>query len=200
MAQKIKEILLASSNSNKAREIKAMLGDGWQVKTLVDYPDFIMPPEDGHTFEANAAIKARAGIAASGLITLADDSGLEVDFLNGAPGVYSARFAGDGRDDKANNQKVLSLLAGAPEQKRTARFVCVMAVAAPDGRLKCCYGSVEGFILTEERGNGGFGYDPLFFLPQLGMSMAELEPAVKNSISHRARALAKAKIVLEAMF
>ncbi len=191
------KIVLASRNQGKLQEFKALLASlPVEVASLQNYPEVPEVAEDGATFAENAVKKARAVAAATGLWALADDSGLEVDYLNGAPGVYSARFAGEGRDDRANNEKLLRLLAGVPPEKRTARFRCVVAVATPGGEVYTAEGACAGVIAAEPRGNRGFGYDPLFFVPQLGKTFAELDPEVKNTISHRARALAGAREIL----
>ncbi len=153
-------------------------------------------PEEGDTFLANAVAKARAYADMTGLLALADDSGLEVDALRGAPGVRSARFAGEGASDAERNAYLLRLLEGVPPDRRTARFVCVIAIAEPEGELQTVRGTVEGMIAPAPRGGGGFGYDPLFYLPWLGRTMAELSPAEKNRLSHRARAGAAARSVL----
>jgi len=191
------KLVLASRNRGKLKELKALLESlPVEVASLEDYPQIAEVAEDGVTFAENAVKKARAVAAATGLFALADDSGLEVDYLNGAPGVFSARFAGEGHDDRANNEKLLRLLAGVPPEKRTARFRCVVAVAAPGGEVYTAEGTCAGVIAAEPRGNRGFGYDPLFFVPQLGKTFAELDPEVKNTISHRARALAGAREIL----
>ncbi len=148
-----------------------------------------LPPEDGVTFTENAKIKAVAGAKATGLITIADDSGLEVDFLDGEPGVYSARFAGPQHNDADNNAKLVRLMQKSPADKRQARFVAAMVIAAPAGETYESPGTCEGEIILEPRGNAGFGYDPYFYIPQLGKTMAELTMEEKNRISHRAKAL-----------
>jgi XTP/dITP diphosphohydrolase len=193
-------ILLATSNPNKVREIREVMHDlpvAW--KTLADLPPVPEPVEDGETFESNAVKKALYYAEQSGLWTLADDSGLEVDALGGAPGVHSARFAGPGQDSTANNRKLVAALAGVPAERRTARFRCAMAVAA-GGRVRAAAsGAVEGLIIDEPRGANGFGYDPHFWIPAFGMTTAEMEPARKNAISHRGRALRTIRPMLEAL-
>lgn len=190
-------IVLATRNVGKVRELKAILHDlEVEVLFLKDFPEIGDIVEDGRTFEENAIKKARTAAEAAGCIALADDSGLEVDYLNGAPGVYSARFAGEGKNDLDNNMKLISLLAGVPDEKRTARFRCVIAVAAPWGELHTAEGTCEGRIGHEMKGEKGFGYDPLFFLPEYHQTFAELDPRLKNRISHRGKALAKVKDVL----
>ncbi|WP_334110527.1 XTP/dITP diphosphatase [Thermodesulfitimonas autotrophica] len=196
----MKRIVVATTNRGKLREIEEILAPlGLSVTSLAAYPGFPEIEEDGATFEENAIKKAQFTAAFTGETALADDSGLEVDYLGGAPGVRSARFAGEPKNDAANNAKLLRLLAGVPWEKRTARFRCVIAVATPDGAVATAEGTCEGFILTEPRGTGGFGYDPLFYFPEYGKTFAELPPEVKNQVSHRGRALAKLKEVLASL-
>lgn len=190
----MQELLIATSNPHKIEELAAMLEPlGIRIRSLDQLSEsFPEPVEDGDTFEANAILKARAYAQATGLHCLADDSGLEVDALDGRPGVHSARFAGveGGRDerDRANNARLLEELGGLPHEQRSARFVCVICVARPDGSVLLTErGTVEGHIGTAPRGTNGFGYDPLFELPD-GRTSAELPPEEKNRISHRARA------------
>lgn len=191
------ELVLATHNKGKVRELEKLLeGSGLKVLSLHEFPDFPEVVEDGDTFEANAVKKALETAVATGRVALADDSGLEVDHLGGAPGVHSARFAGPARDDAANNRKLLQLLDGVPAEKRTARFCCVVAVAGPDGRVKTARGTCDGIIGTGPRGNSGFGYDPLFYVPEYNQTFAQLDLAVKNRISHRGRAFAAAKDIL----
>ncbi|SFR12842.1 XTP/dITP diphosphatase [Desulfoscipio geothermicus] len=191
------KLVLATHNEGKVRELRELLaGTGYDVVSLAEYPHVPEVIEDGDTFLANAVKKARQVAAAVGEIALADDSGLEVDYLNGAPGVHSARFAGTGHDDAANNQKLLKLLQGVPPEKRTARFRCVVAVATPDGRVETADGKCEGLIIDEPRGENGFGYDPLFWVSEYGKTFAELDGTTKNSISHRGRALQKVQSIL----
>jgi XTP/dITP diphosphohydrolase len=181
------EIVLATGNKGKIREFTGLLegvfGRIISLNDLESPPDVV---EDGRTFRENALKKARAIAAYTGLPVLADDSGLEVEALGGRPGVYSARYAGEGATDRDNIRKLLSELSGV--ENRSARFVCVLALVTPDGREITAEGTCEGVILTEPRGEGGFGYDPVFFLPELGKTMAELPPEIKNTLSHRARA------------
>jgi XTP/dITP diphosphohydrolase len=153
--------------------------------------------ETGATFAENAELKARAAAEWSGLWALADDSGLEVDALHGGPGVHSNRFAGPNTTEAQRNRRLLELLQDVPPSRRTARYRAVIAVAAPDGRVWLSEGACEGVILESPRGEGGFGYDPLFFFPQLDRTMAEISPEVKNRVSHRARALSAARELLE---
>lgn len=191
------KVVIATNNPGKVREISEILSpQGIGVVSLNEYPGLVEVKEDGDTFKDNAVKKALAACGHTGLMALADDSGLEVDYLDGAPGVHSSRFAGEGKDDAANNQKLLELLAGVPEEKRTARFRCVVAIVDREGWIYTAEGTCEGIIATEPRGKGGFGYDPLFYLPEIGKTFAELEPEIKNKISHRARALAGALDIL----
>jgi XTP/dITP diphosphohydrolase len=189
----VRRLCFASGNRHKLDEIAAMLEPrGWRVEPLELAVD-----EDAPTFAGNAEKKARAALAASGLPSLADDSGLEVDALDGAPGVRSARYAGAGHDDAANNRKLLEVLAGVPDEKRTARFRCALVLVDSDGTRLATDGTCAGRIGRAPRGSGGFGYDPLFILDGDGRTMAELSPDEKNRVSHRARALAKMAEALE---
>ena len=185
----MKRLAFASGNRHKVAEIGAMLRpSGWEIVPLALTVD-----EDAPTFAGNAEKKARAALAQSGLPSLADDSGLEVDALDGAPGVLSARYAGEPCDDAANNRKLLGALAGAPDGRRTARFRCALAFVDGDGTRLVTDGTCEGRIGHAPRGAGGFGYDPLFVVDgdAAGRTMAELAADEKNRISHRARALTK---------
>lgn len=186
-------LLLASANPKKAREVCAVLRDipafaSCEVLTLADigYTDDI--EENGKTFEENALIKARA-LQGRGYITIADDSGLEVDALGGAPGIYSARYAGAHGNDAANNALLLKNLLGVPQEKRTARFTCAIACVYPDGHFFTVTAHCEGRILTAPDGQGGFGYDPLFYTDVYGKTLAAITPEEKNAISHRGKAL-----------
>ena len=198
-----KRLLLATGNAHKAREIKEILRAaglrGWQLLDLSAYEDYEAPEEDGGSFRENAAIKAVAAAGFSGLVTLADDSGLCVDHLDGAPGIYSARYAGTG-DDGDNRRKLLAALSGVPDEQRTAAFVCCACLAFPaeNGDVGLWYGEgrCPGRIAREEKGENGFGYDSLFYLPQLALTMAQLEPELKNSLSHRFQAMSKAAAFL----
>ncbi len=187
----MRPLVFATRNRGKLVELRELL-PGIEVRSLDDIhvPDVV---EDADTFAGNAAKKAREVSHATGLPALADDSGLEVDALGGAPGVYSARYAGHGHDDAANNAKLLAALAGVPAEKRTARFHAVLALADVTGPLGAqvltADGTCEGVILDAPRGTGGFGYDPLFFAPELGMTFAEAGVGPKSDLSHRARAM-----------
>ena len=184
-------VVLATRNNGKIAELRALLaGLGPQVVGLAEFPDIGEIPETGTTFLENARIKARAVCQATGLVSLADDSGLCVDALDGAPGVYSARYSGEDATDAANNAKLLAALADVPEARRTCRFVSVVVAVAPDGRELTAEGVWEGRVTTSPAGQGGFGYDPLFFDPTAGLTAAELSPEAKNARSHRGKALA----------
>ncbi len=188
----MQKIVLATRNKGKVAELSTMLGSfDVEVVGLDAYPEIGEIPETGKTFEENALIKARAVCQATGLTALADDSGLVVDALAGAPGVYSARFAGERASDADNNAKLLREMATVPSERRSARFVCVMAAVAPNGATTTARGTWEGEIARKPRGQGGFGYDPLFLDPEPGLSAAELDPEQKNARSHRGKALRK---------
>ncbi len=184
------EIVLATRNRGKIRELRALLADlPVRVLTLDDYPAIPPLPETGETFEANATSKAATVARLTGRIALADDSGLEVDALGGAPGVHSATFLGPHATDADRNAWVLARMRGVEEEHREARFRAVVAVSTPDGAVRTFEGTCEGRIAGAPRGAGGFGYDPIFFVPEQGRTMGELPPEAKNAISHRARAL-----------
>ena len=195
------EILLATRNAGKIREIRQMTTTGdWVWHGLEAFPDVPAAVEDGATFAENARHKALHYAQATGLYTLADDSGLEVDCLGGEPGVHSARYAGTPRDDTANNRKLVAALAGVPLERRTARFRCALALARSDELLIETEGVVAGLIIDEPRGDNGFGYDPHFLIPALGRTTAELPPAEKNALSHRGQALRDMLPRMEAHF
>ena len=186
----MKELLVATRNRGKLKELQALLeGVVGTVRCAADIPDFPETIEDGLTFQENALKKAREAMLFSGLPALADDSGLVVDALNGRPGVYSARFAGEGAGDAANNRRLLEELDGIPAARRQSAFVCVLAFVTPEGCEQVFSGRVGGSILTSERGEGGFGYDPLFLVDGFDRTMAELTLQEKNVISHRGQAL-----------
>ncbi len=155
--------------------------------------------ESGTTLEENAILKAKAYSEASGLVALADDSGLEVDALGGRPGILSPRYGREGASDKEKFEQLLSELSGVSWEQRKARFRCIIAIATPDGKLELCYGECEGFITFEPHGEGGFGYDPVFFVPEFGKTMAELSFEEKNKVSHRGKATKKAKELLSCL-
>lgn len=189
------KIAIATNNRKKLAEIRAVLGGFFEeMYSLDDLGISVEIEETGSTLTENALIKARAILGMTGLASLADDSGLMCDALDGAPGVYSARYAGEGHDDKANNALLLENLAG---KDRSAHFCSVIALCLPDGREFTAEGRVDGVILDAERGEGGFGYDPLFFSPELGKTFAEASPDEKNSVSHRGRALRNMESVVE---
>ena len=186
------KLLVATGNQGKLKEIQSLLGDS--SIDLIGLDHITDPPEvveDGGTFSANARKKALEMAKFSGFLTLADDSGLVVDGLNGAPGVFSARYAGEQGDDTANNAKLLQESDAVADEKRQAAFHCVIALAWPDGRCETYDGQVSGLIMRGARGTGGFGYDPLFMVPEYGKTMAELPSTIKNRISHRGMALRK---------
>jgi XTP/dITP diphosphohydrolase len=195
------KLILATRNQHKIEEIKKILADSQiEILTLEDFPDVPEVEETGKTLEENAVLKAKAVYNATGIPALADDSGLEVDVLDGAPGVMSARFAGPGcppEADKDNNLKLLDLLKSVPEEKRGATFRCVVAIALNQDDVRIVEGKVGGFITHKEIGENGFGYDPVFFYPELDKTFAELKPEEKNRISHRGRAFRKAKEMIK---
>ncbi len=194
------DLVIATKNRNKLEEIRQILaGTGLRVLGSADIqalPDVV---EDGLTFEENARKKALTIAKLTGRLTLADDSGLVVDALNGRPGVLSARYSGENATPAENNQKLLEELKDIPMKKRTARFVCVMALARPSGKVSVVEGRAEGLITSELRGREGFGYDPLFLVPEKGKTFAEMTSTEKNRISHRAVALHKAAEILGAV-
>lgn len=194
----MKQLLVATRNRGKLKEIKALLaGLVEQVICIADLPELAETVEDGATFAENALKKGREACLATGLPTIADDSGLVVTGLDNAPGVFSARYAGEGAGDAANNKKLLAELAALPDADRTAAFVCCLAFVAPDGAEQLFEGRVTGRIIVQPRGENGFGYDPLFLVDGYNQTMAELELVQKNSISHRGQALATFKAYLE---
>ena len=186
-------IILATRNQHKTKEIKKILADPQiEILTLKDFPDVSEVEETGKTLEENAILKAVVVYNATGIPALADDSGLEVDILDGAPGVMSARFAGPGCSYEDNNLKLLGLLKGIPEERRGASFRCVVALALSSDDIRVVEGRVRGFITHKEIGENGFGYDPVFFYPELDKTFAKLKPEEKNRISHRGIAFRKA--------
>ena len=192
-----RELVVATRNQGKLREIAHLLAEaGIAVLGLDAFPDLPEVEEDGETFAANAGKKAQTVARATGRLTLADDSGLVVAALDGAPGVHSARYSGAGASDADNNRKLLGALAAVPRNRRQAAFCCVMALCSPDGDCRFFDGRLEGMILDAPRGEGGFGYDPLFLIPEYGKSLAELPLEIKNRISHRSRALRQALVYL----
>lgn len=191
-------LLLATTNKGKVAEYQYLFrGLPFEMVTPVDVGIKVEVEEGDISMEENARHKAAVYADLSGLITVADDSGLEVDVLGGEPGIRSARYAGEHASDQGRIEYLLSKLQGVPRAKRTARFRCVIAVATPQGFVETCEGECEGMIAFEPKGENGFGYDPIFYLPELDKTMAELSSEVKNQISHRARAAQKAYRVLE---
>jgi len=187
------KLLLATKNRAKVQEYLTLLqGVPYEIVTLVDVGIDQEVGETGKTLEENAALKAKAYTALSNLITLADDSGLEVDALGGEPGALSARFAGEGASDKELIDYLLEKLSGVPWEDRAARFRCVIAIASPEGKVELCKGECRCIIAFEPKGESGFGYDPIFYLPELGKTVAELSMEEKNEISHRGRAAREA--------
>jgi len=187
----MKQVVIATKNKGKAKDFEALFSPlGYEVVTMFDVAPDMEIEETGKTFEENAILKAETLSRELGKLVIADDSGLAVDALDGEPGVYSARYAGD-HDDEANIVKVLKKLEGVPNEKRTARFCCALAIAGPKLETYTVFGTCEGVILQEKRGTNGFGYDPIFFVPQLNRAMAELTPEEKGAISHRGNAIRK---------
>jgi len=194
MSSKKFKILIATANKNKIREIKKILGERFRIVALKNPPKI---NENGRTLLENAVKKAKGFFRTSRIMTLADDTGLEVEILGGLPGVHSARFAGKKCSYADNNAKLLKLLDGIPFKKRKAKFVTVVALILPGGRVKTVSGEINGYILNGPRGYNGFGYDPVFYYPRLKKTFAELTIEEKNKISHRGKALRKAKNIVE---
>lgn len=186
----MKKLIFATGNAGKMKEIRMILADmGYEIRSMKEEgidPEII---EDGTTFEENAVIKAKAVAALTDAIVLADDSGLEIDALNKEPGIYSARYMGEDTSYHVKNNKLIERLEGVPEERRTARFVCAIAAVLPDGKVLVTTGTIEGRIGYEEKGENGFGYDPIFYVPEYGCTSAELTEEQKNEISHRGKAL-----------
>lgn len=194
----MKRIVFATNNDHKMIEIKEILKDlGVPVVSLKEACMDVDVVEDGETFEANAIKKAKEIAEATGELVLADDSGLEVDYMDKAPGIYSARFGGKDTSYRIKNQMIIDRLAQAKEEERTARFVCVIAAAFPNGNVEHVRGTIEGIIAHEEHGVNGFGYDPIFYVPKEGCTTAELPAERKNAISHRGKALRAMKEILK---
>lgn len=186
----MKRIVFATGNAGKMKEVRMILADlGAEVLSMKDAGISIDIEENGSTYEENALIKARAVAEATDDIVLADDSGLEIDSLNGEPGVYSARYLGEDTPYSVKNANLIDRLQGVPDERRTARFVCAIAAVLPDGRELTTRAAIEGRIGYEEKGNGGFGYDPIFYVPELHKTTAELTGEEKNLVSHRGKAL-----------
>ena len=194
----MRRLIFATGNEHKMVEIREILGElPVEILSMKDVGIKADIVENGNTFEENALIKAKEVCKLAGEMVLADDSGLEIDYLNGEPGIYSARYMGEDTSYRIKNQNLIDRLEGVTDEKRTARFVCAIAAAFPDGRSFVVRGTIEGIIGYEERGTNGFGYDPIFYLPERGVSTAEIPPEEKNSISHRGNALRKMKELLE---
>ena len=197
----MKKIIFATTNKNKVREVNMMM-EGFDVK-LIPMSEMgidVDIEETGTTFEENAIIKAKAICELTGEIALADDSGLEVDYLDGAPGVYSSRFLGEDTPYEIKNDYIIDKLKDAKGDERSARFACAMAMVFPDGDVETCYGTIEGLIGYEQRGTNGFGYDPIVYVPEYEMTTGEMAPELKNSISHRGKALEQMKEVMKRRF
>lgn len=193
----MRKIVFATGNQGKLREVKKILADlNVDIVSMKEEGIQIDVDENGTTFAENAQIKATAIGAHTDAIVLADDSGLVIDALNGEPGIYSARYLGEDTSYRIKNQNLIDRLEGVPDEKRTARFVCAIAAALPDGTVLHTEGTIEGIIGYEERGENGFGYDPIFCVPKLGKTTAELTDDEKNAISHRGSALEKMKVLL----
>ena len=196
----IGELVLATRNRHKGEELAALLGGlGITIRTLDEFPDAPEVVEDGDTCEANAIKKARAIAEFTGLPAVADDTGLEVDALGGRPGVYAARYAGEDATYEDNCRKLLLELTGVPRERRTARFLTVAAIALPSAGVRVAQGMLDGVIAEEASGTLGFGYDPVFLIPELGKTLAELSADEKNRVSHRAKAFTQAKDLLREM-
>jgi XTP/dITP diphosphohydrolase len=192
------KLLLATNNAGKVKEFRSLLeGIPFKMVTPKELGIKMDVAETGDTYQENAGLKACALAKATGLLTLADDSGIEVDALGGAPGVISARYAGENATDKERVNYLLAKIKDVPQEKRTARFVCVIAIAQPDGQVTFVNGKCEGLITFAPSGDQGFGYDPIFFFPEQGKTMAELQAETKNKISHRGRAAQKAVVILK---
>lgn len=192
-----KKLIFATGNEGKMREIRQILGDmDYEILSMKEAGVDVEIIEDGETFEDNAIIKAKTVMEATGCLTLADDSGLEIDYLNKEPGVLSARYMGENTSYRIKNQILLDRLYGVPAAVRGARFVCVIAAAFPDGRIETRRATIEGRIADEPAGENGFGYDPIFYVPELGKTTAELSEEEKNAISHRGKALRMIKEIL----
>lgn len=192
----MKSIILASNNKDKVKEVKEIL-KGYDIISMKEAGIYVDIEENGTTFEENALIKARAIMKLTGQITMADDSGLEIDYLNKVPGVYSARFMGHDTSYDIKNKALIQKLEGVKGSDRSGRFVCAIAVCFPDGREIVKRGTMEGLIAEEIKGDNGFGYDPIVYLPEYGKTSGELAPEEKNKISHRGKALALIKEELD---
>ena len=193
-----KKLIFATGNEGKMKEIREILGDlDYEILSMKEAGVDVDIVEDGTTFEENAIIKAKTVMEATGSLVLADDSGLEVDYLNKEPGIYSARYAGTDTSYDIKNSLLLSRMKGVPDKQRTARFVCAVAAVFPNGDKEVVRGTMEGCIGYEIAGANGFGYDPIFFLPEYGCTSAELAPEKKNELSHRGEALRMMRQIME---
>ncbi len=191
-------MIFATGNQGKLREIKEILGDiGEEIISMKEAGIDVDIVEDGTTFEENAIIKAKAICKLTGQLVFADDSGLEIDALNKEPGIYSARYMGEDTPYEIKNANLIERLRGVEGDARSARFVCVIAAAFPDGEVITTRGTIEGIIAKEPVGNNGFGYDPIVYVPEYGMTTGQMDPALKNSISHRGKALQAMKQILK---
>lgn len=191
-------MIFATGNMGKMKEIKAILGDiGEEILSMKEAGIDMDIVEDGSTFEENAIIKAKAVMERTGQIALADDSGLEIDALNKEPGIYSARYMGEDTPYEIKNRNLIERMKGVKGKDRSARFVCVIAAAFPDGEIITTRGTIEGVIAEEPAGENGFGYDPIVYVPEYGMTTGQMDPDAKNAISHRGKALTAMKKILE---
>ena len=193
----MKKLIFATGNQGKVKEFRQILGDKYEVRSLKDIGLDIEIEENGKTFQENAIIKAKAVMEATGEMVLADDSGFEVDYLNGEPGIYSARYLGEDTPYSVKNAEILKRCENAKGEERSARFVCVIACAFPGGKVITTKGVIEGFLAEEQKGEYGFGYDPIFYLDEFGCSSAALSREQKNAISHRGKALRAMKELLK---
>ncbi len=193
----MEKLIFATGNENKMKEIRMILADcGYEILSMKEAGIQADIVEDGSTFEENAIIKATAISKLCGCLVLADDSGLEIDYLNKEPGIYSARYMGEDTSYDIKNAALIERLNGVPDEQRTARFVCAIAAAFPDGRVEVKRGNIEGRIAYEPAGENGFGYDPIFYVPEFGKTTAQLDPEEKNKVSHRGNALRLIREVL----
>ncbi|MFT5388283.1 MAG: XTP/dITP diphosphohydrolase [Candidatus Omnitrophota bacterium] len=194
----MKELIVATKNQGKMREIRLLLKEfDLNITSLADYPEAPEIIEDGASFADNALIKAKIIGAYTGALVIGEDSGIEIDYLDGAPGIYSARYAGADATDEDNNEKMLTDLDGVTDDKRTARYQCYVAIVDCQNTIDIVNGSCEGRLTTAPRGSNGFGYDPYFLIDEYGKTFGELDPSIKASISHRAKALIKVKEVFQ---
>jgi XTP/dITP diphosphohydrolase len=192
------KIIFATKNKGKIKEINMIMKDtNYEIISMEEAGINVDIIEDGETFEENAVIKAKKVMEFCKCIVMADDSGLEVDYLDKAPGIYSARFGGENTPYSIKNKMIIDKLKGVKEEERTARFVCVIATVFPDGKVLTTKGTIEGIIIDEERGNNGFGYDPIFYVPEYSCTTGEMDKELKNKISHRGKALTNMKEMME---